>query len=135
MLSSTLEYLSNLKIEVMELKQKNEVLEASSSNVASEEALGDSYDENPGVRIRLVPSESTSEVQEIGLQVIVRGDCNIIDLILDILEYLKLVHEVTLLFMDADTKLIQTKTINRINFRLKTKVFHYFSSCYARSKL
>lgn len=120
-LLNALDYLSNLKIEVMDLKQKNEVLEARSSNGASEEAIGDSSDEKSVVQISSVPSESTSDEQEIELQVTVRGDCNIIDLILDILEYLKLVHEVTLLFMDADTKLIHTKVINRINFRLKTK--------------
>lgn len=112
-------------MEVMDLKQKNELLEARALNVACEKFVGEPSDEKNEIQIISVSSKSTSE-KEIEVQVTVRGDCNIIVSILNILEYLKLVIEATLLSMDADSKVIETKAINRINFRLKIKV----CSCY-----
>ncbi|KAF9617719.1 hypothetical protein IFM89_038219 [Coptis chinensis] len=121
-LSSTLDYLSGLKNEVLELKKKNNLLEARALHAvgASEEAVTGSLNENFDVQIIQV-SESTSQEQEIDLRVTIRGNCNIVDLIIDILEFLKLMKEVSLVFMNADAAGIQTSSTNRIILRLKLK--------------
>ncbi|KAL5701659.1 hypothetical protein ACHQM5_026974 [Ranunculus cassubicifolius] len=121
-LLNTLDYLTTLKTEVSELTQNNELLEARATS-ATKDVLG--FASNEKFDICIVHSSSVSllsEEQDINMQVTVRGDCNIVDLILDILEYLKLVKEANLVSMDADTELLEPIPINRIIFRMEIKV-------------
>ncbi|PIA42982.1 hypothetical protein AQUCO_02000438v1 [Aquilegia coerulea] len=124
-LSNTLQYLSNLQTEVLELKQKNQLLEGRTTSHARGpgEELDQTGSSNEKIDVQIIQtSESTSEEHEIDLQVIVKGDCNMVDLIINILGFLKLVNEVSLVWMNADTELLQTTSINQVILRLKIKV-------------
>ncbi|KAF5190857.1 basic helix-loop-helix (bHLH) DNA-binding family protein [Thalictrum thalictroides] len=127
-LSNALEYLSNLKTEVLELKQKNDqliLLEARKKKLhvrGPGEELDQTGSSSERIDVQIIrTSESTSEEQEIILRVTVQGDCNMEDLIINILGFFKLVNEVSLVSMNADTELLQTTSINQVIFRLRIK--------------
>ncbi|KAF8406878.1 hypothetical protein HHK36_005999 [Tetracentron sinense] len=119
-LSSTRDYLSSLKAQVFELRQKNRQLQArlSTAKEASEEASGSS---SRRIDVQVTTSESTSEDRNINLQVTVRGDCIMLNLVLRILEFLKQTKDIKLVSMEADTQLQQSNSINRVILRLNIK--------------
>lgn len=65
-------------------------------------------------------ASSSQEGRMIDLQVTLRGDSSQVDLLIRLLEFLKLVQNVTLISMDTNTYIIQGTTINRLTFRLRS---------------
>lgn len=124
-LSATREYLSSLKAQVSELTQRNQALEAQimqKNRRYNEEDDGGSSDERLSVQITEA-SESTPEERNINLRVTVRGDCSTLDLLIRILEFLKLAEHVSLISVEADTRMAETRPINRVMLRLKIEVY------------
>ncbi|KAF8407964.1 hypothetical protein HHK36_007104 [Tetracentron sinense] len=117
-LSSTKDYLSSLKAQVSELSEKNRKLEAQLS--FAKEASGSS---SRRIDVRVSTSELASEERNINLQVTVRGDCIMLNLvIIRILEFLEQLKNISLMSMEADTKLQQSNSINRVILRLVIQV-------------
>ncbi|KAJ4952454.1 hypothetical protein NE237_029286 [Protea cynaroides] len=124
-LSSTRDYLHALKAEVLELKKKNQLLESriSSASEAGEEVGGStSSSSNERVEIQVIQAAaSTSEGEGIELRVNVRVECNMMDLVIRILEFLKKV-DMGLVSVEADTQQQQqTSPLNRVIIRFNTK--------------
>ncbi|KAK9101324.1 hypothetical protein Scep_024754 [Stephania cephalantha] len=133
-LANTREYLSSLKREISELKQKNQELE---TRLSLSQARGMKINVEEGnnvaspsrrvnVEIRQA-SESTSEEREVELRVTVRGGCDINDLLIKVLEFVKQVQNVSLVSIEADhTDSPQqgsntTSSIGQVILRLKIK--------------
>ncbi|XP_043706921.1 putative transcription factor bHLH041 [Telopea speciosissima] len=124
-LSSTRDYLHSLKAEISELKKKNQLLESQwlspSERKAGEEVSDSTCSSTERVNIQVIQTaESTSGGQGIELRVSVRGDCNMLDLVIRILEFLKKV-DMGLVSVEADTQLQQTIQLNRFIIRFNTK--------------
>ncbi|XP_042506722.1 putative transcription factor bHLH041 [Macadamia integrifolia] len=124
-LSSTRDYLDSLKAEILELKQKNQQLQLqrlSPAREAGEEVSDSTCSSTQRVDIQVIQAaESTSSGgQRIELRVSVRGDCNMLDLVIRILEFLKKV-DMELVSVEANLQLQQTIPLNRVFIRLNTK--------------
>ncbi|KAI3754180.1 hypothetical protein L1987_53958 [Smallanthus sonchifolius] len=113
------EYIGSLKSQVEELNKRNKILEA-------QEHLGKEIlhqDSNVLSSERLVigitdVEESTSETRVVDLEVNVRGDLALGDLVARILQFMKQVENVTVMSIDARTRMPQTTT-NRVVLRLR----------------
>ncbi|XP_052183276.1 putative transcription factor bHLH041 isoform X2 [Diospyros lotus] len=118
-LASTTQYLTSLKAQVADLSRRNRVLEAQilPRREASGEASRLPTTERLDVRVTGV-AESTSEARIVDLQVIVRGDCNMLDLVIRMLEFFKQIRNVSLMSTEADTQVEESSSINRVVFRL-----------------
>nr|AVL95375.1 transcription factor bHLH1 [Diospyros kaki] len=118
-LASTTQYLTSLKAQVADLSRRNRVLEAQilPRGEASGEASRLPTTERLDVRVTSV-AESTSEARIVDLQVIVRGDCNMLDLVIRMLEFFKQLRNVSLMSTEADTQVEESSSINRVVFRL-----------------
>ncbi|XP_065850200.1 putative transcription factor bHLH041 [Euphorbia lathyris] len=112
-LSRTREYLTSLRDQIEELSRRNRQLEG--QLLIPVEDSGERID----VRIRHV-RESTSEEQRIiNLQVVLRGgECSVSDMVIRILEFLKLDQNVNLLSMEASTVFEESRSSNRVILRL-----------------
>ncbi|XP_059635940.1 putative transcription factor bHLH041 [Cornus florida] len=123
-LTSTTEYMSSLKAQVAELTQRNQLLEA--QLLAPRDAnynrgvviRGSSSNQRLEVRITNV-AESTSEARMVDLQVIVRGECSLLDLAVRILEFLKQVNNVSLMSVEAEAQIVESNPVNQATFRLR----------------
>jgi hypothetical protein len=73
------------------------------------------------VRISQAP-ESTSEERAVNLQVIIRGECHMVDMVIRILEFLKQVENVSLKSMETTTRILESTSINRITMRFRIEV-------------
>ena len=122
MLTGTTEYLASLKAQVAELTRRNRILEAQllSKKEANE---GASEPSNDRIRVQVTPvDESTSESRIIDLQVIVRAECDLLDLVIRLMEFLKDAQNVSVTSMEADTRMVESNSINRMTFRLTIEV-------------
>ena len=123
-LSGTRDFLSSLKAQVSDLTQRNQALEAQikQKNEGFYEEGGDaSSNERLNVQITNV-SEPTSEERNINLQVTVRANCSILDLIIRIIEFLKQLKNMSLISMEAETRMAETTPIHHVILRLKIEV-------------
>ncbi|XP_031107945.1 putative transcription factor bHLH041 isoform X2 [Ipomoea triloba] len=115
-LSITTEQLSALKAKVEELSRKNQMLEAEVAKGAKA-AAEEEEDGGGRVDVRLTDAgESTSEDNRVvDLQVTVRGENGILELVMRLLEFLKQVENVRLISVEANTR---SNSVNRIILRL-----------------
>nr|DAD44403.1 TPA_asm: hypothetical protein HUJ06_002633 [Nelumbo nucifera] len=123
-LSSTREYLNALKAQVLELQQKNQLLEARLSPEKEVSEEGNTVTGSPGRRVDIRvthAAESASEEREIDLQVTVLQDCDLLELSIRLLESLKQITDVSLVSMEAHTQMQQTGSYNRVTLRLNIK--------------
>ncbi|CAN4084906.1 unnamed protein product [Withania somnifera] len=106
-LASTTKYLSSLKAQVEELSIKNEMLEAQlvKPQMISVGISSSSSDGNERVAVEIINiGESTSESRIVDLQVSVRAECSILDLVTCLLEFLKTDNNITVVSLAASTR-------------------------------
>ncbi|GMI94889.1 hypothetical protein like AT5G56960 [Hibiscus trionum] len=118
-LTTAREYLTSLKAQIMELSRQNQLLEAQllPSKGAAMEVNGSS---NERVNVRVVPvSESTSEQRLVDLRVSVEGERTIVDILIHVLEFLKLDRNVNLMSIEANTNVSEFGSVNLVNLRLR----------------
>ncbi|OMO91674.1 hypothetical protein COLO4_18190 [Corchorus olitorius] len=115
-LISTREYLKSLRSQIEELDRRNRLLEA--QVLPSKEAAGELVNERFNVRITPVP-ESASDQRIIDLRVSVRGERPIVDVIIHLLEFLKLDRSVSLMSIEANTNITESGSVNLVNLRLR----------------
>ncbi|KAK8660633.1 hypothetical protein V6N13_051555 [Hibiscus sabdariffa] len=118
-LTTAREYLASLKAQIMELSRQNQLLEAQllPSKGAAVEVNGSS---NERVNVRVEPvSESTSEQRLVDLKVSVGGERTIVDILISLLEFLKLDRNVNLMSIEANTNVSEFGLINLVNLRLR----------------
>ncbi|KAK8963971.1 putative transcription factor bHLH041 [Platanthera guangdongensis] len=98
-LCNTVSYMKTLKSEIYELEEKNRVLE---EKVLPFEAELQSIDPNERVQVKLRKSSQTeSEEQQIYLVIMVRVQCDLIRVVLQVLECIKTMKAISLLSLDA----------------------------------
>ncbi|GMP62842.1 hypothetical protein CsSME_00024791 [Camellia sinensis var. sinensis] len=121
LLTSTTALLTSLKDQVVELTRRNQLLEAQllPRKESSEEVSVLSSNERVRVEVTHVAELTLEEAQIIDLEVIVRGECNVLDLVMQTLEFLKQVNNVNLMSVEADTRLVESTSLNRVTLRLK----------------
>ncbi|KAK8547245.1 hypothetical protein V6N13_097961 [Hibiscus sabdariffa] len=119
-LTSTREYLTSLKAQIMELNQQNQSLQAqlsTTSGDAAEEVNGSS---NERLNIRIIPaSESTSQQRIVDLRINVRGEMPVVDILIQLLEFLKLDRNISLMSTEANTRITQLGSVNHFNLRFR----------------
>ncbi|KAM3700782.1 hypothetical protein ACJW30_05G123300 [Castanea mollissima] len=120
LLATTREYLSSLKAQVEELNRKNQLLEPHRlpAKEAKEEETSSS-NERLIVRTSHVSESTSSEERIVDLQVIIRGECPMVDILIRILELLKQVKNVSLQSMETNTRIIESSSMNHIILRLR----------------
>ncbi|XP_055823682.1 putative transcription factor bHLH041 isoform X2 [Solanum dulcamara] len=116
-LASTTEYLASLKGQLEEVRKKNEMLEA---ELVKHETKSDGIirscdgNEKVGVEITNVGESSLSESRVVDLQVSVRGECSVLDLVSHLLQFLKTQNHLTLDSVAANTR----SMLNHITLRI-----------------
>nr|WAK86111.1 transcription factor bHLH65 [Nothapodytes nimmoniana] len=123
-LSTAKDFLNSLKAQVADLNQKKQILEAQilpSKDLASSQEMEDgSSNLNERVHVQVTSiAESTSEARIVDLQVNVRGECSLMDLVIRVLEFLKQVSNVSLTSVQANTRMVQSTVVNHARLRLK----------------
>ncbi|KAG1330160.1 putative transcription factor bHLH041 [Cocos nucifera] len=118
-LSRTSEFVNTLKGQISELEERNRMLEMQLQPPDETKEGGDST-ETVEVRITRA-SESTSQAQRINLRVTVRVECNMMDLVLNVLECLKEMGNISLVSVDASTGSPRVNTFARSNFTLQVQ--------------
>lgn len=117
-----------MKAQNEELTRRNQHLEAQLLAAAKEadhdEEETSSSSERLVVRISHVPESSLPEERTVNLQVTIRGECPMVDMVIRILEFLKQVENVNLISMETTTRRIleSSPSTNRITFRLRIEV-------------
>ncbi|KAE8700331.1 Alpha/beta-Hydrolases superfamily protein [Hibiscus syriacus] len=112
-LASSMEYLASLKAQIMELNRQNQSLQAHLSSDAAEEDNGSS---NERINIRIIPeSESTSQQRIIHMRITFRGENLITDILIQLLEFLKLDRNTTLMSTESDTRITELGSVNHVN--------------------
>ncbi|KAL4318519.1 hypothetical protein GQ457_18G001390 [Hibiscus cannabinus] len=125
-LTTAREYLASLKAQIMEISRQNQLLEAQllpSKGAAVE--VNDSSNEIVNVRVEPV-SESTSEQRLVDLRVSVGGERTIVDILIRLLEFLKLDRNVNLMSIEANTNVSEFGSVNLVNLRLRIEVCIFF---------
>ncbi|CAL9123974.1 unnamed protein product [Musa textilis] len=111
-------YLNALRAQITELEEKNRSLE---THLSTDEARqGDGSAKSVKVQI-IKPSEPASDVQQIGIRMTVSIECDIIDLLLHVLERLKGLRAVTVAAVDACTYSPRMHIFARANLKLQIK--------------
>uniref|UniRef100_A0A803MGF0 BHLH domain-containing protein n=1 Tax=Chenopodium quinoa TaxID=63459 RepID=A0A803MGF0_CHEQI len=127
-LRTTKEYLSSLKAQLSELNKRNQLMEAqliTRNEPTSPNTTSLDVSTNERVTVRVTPvSESTSRERMVDLQVILRMETSVPDLVIRVLEFLKQVKEATMVSMEAQTHQETTSTNNQfptnwVTFRLR----------------
>ncbi|MCD7455336.1 hypothetical protein HAX54_027877, partial [Datura stramonium] len=113
-LASTTEYLSSLKDQVEELYKRNEILEAQLFTKKNSSQFQQNGSGNLDVYI-------TTNIEEriVDLQVIAKGKCSILDLVICLMEFLKMASYVNLVSVDANTTMVQSCPVTIITLRLR----------------
>lgn len=128
-LRTTKEYLSSLKAQLSELSKRSQLLEAQLLKKRTSEAtittqLDVATNRNLAVNVTPV-SESTSGERMVDLQVILRRETSVPDLVIRVLEFLKQVKEASIVSMEAQTHQ-ETAGVhihtNFVAFRLRIEV-------------
>ncbi|XWS72189.1 hypothetical protein CRYUN_Cryun02cG0018900 [Craigia yunnanensis] len=119
LLTSTKECLTSLKAQIVELSRQNQLLEA--QLLPSREATGEvSGSSNERLNVQITPvSEPTSEQRIIDLRVSVRGEKPMVDILIHLLEFLKLDKNVSLMSNEANTQITELGSVNHVNLRLR----------------
>ncbi|PWA57731.1 basic helix-loop-helix (bHLH) DNA-binding family protein [Artemisia annua] len=120
-LSNTMEYISSLKSQVEELNKRNQILEADQRARKEPPNQGSSRfsGEGPVVGITDI-GESTSDSRVVDLEVNARGNVILVDLVMSVLEFIKQSENVSVMSIDAGTRMLETEAIaNRVIFRLR----------------
>ncbi|XP_058206602.1 putative transcription factor bHLH041 isoform X1 [Rhododendron vialii] len=127
-LSGTSEYLNSLRSQVVELTRRNQVLETQLlPKTKPRDDQEGSTDESSYRRldvkvVNVVAAESSSSsgARIVDLFVVVRGGgCDVLDLVIGILEFLKKDERVGFISVEADTKVEESISVNRVVSRLK----------------
>ncbi|KAG9156259.1 hypothetical protein Leryth_009141 [Lithospermum erythrorhizon] len=131
-LASTTEYLSTLKSQVAELAQRNQILETQllvPREKATEQEGGSSTASSSSrerVVVLIVPvDQSTSEEgRVVDLQVaVLRGQSfSMLDLAICVLEYLKLVNNVSVMSIQANTRALHDESSSMINISIRLRI-------------
>ncbi|XP_020105441.1 putative transcription factor bHLH041 isoform X2 [Ananas comosus] len=102
-LINTKNYVNTLRSQISELKEKNRRLET--CLMITDEGKEASHGLNGRAQVRLIKcsSPTTSELQQINLTITLRVECDIIELVLHILECLKVIRSINLISVDAYT--------------------------------
>ncbi|KAK4764295.1 hypothetical protein SAY87_013733 [Trapa incisa] len=121
-LESAREYLTSLEAQIKELHQRNSALEKrllqakGATHESSDLAIdGDLVD----VRLLKSPGSSSNGDQTLDLQVIVRSECSIVQLLVRILQFLSKLNNGHLMHIEADNHVTGSKIITRISLRLR----------------
>ncbi|TYI71760.1 hypothetical protein E1A91_D07G012600v1 [Gossypium mustelinum] len=120
-LTTAREYLVSLKAQIMELNRQKQLLEAPilpSKEGAAAIEVNDPSNERVNVRVIPVP-ESTSEERLADLRVTVRGERPIVDILIHLLEFLKLDRNVSLMSIEANTGVSEFGSVNLVSLRLR----------------
>lgn len=120
MLANTKNYLNSLQAQIKELEERNQMLEQMHS---LEEGVDES-NEKVEVRIIRAAAESTSQVSQfinLKLVIIVREECEMMNLVVHVLEWLKQRDVTQLVAMEARTA-PETGAILLFNVGLQLKV-------------
>ncbi|KAI3805689.1 hypothetical protein L1987_28279 [Smallanthus sonchifolius] len=116
------EYIGSLKSQVEELNKRNKILEAnehSGQEILHQDSNVHSGDQRLVIGITDV-EESTSESRVVDMEVNVRGDSVLADLVVRVLQFMKQVENVTGMSIDARTRMLETQTTtNRVVLRLR----------------
>ncbi|KAG8657047.1 hypothetical protein MANES_03G034700v8 [Manihot esculenta] len=122
-LNRTREYLTSLNAEIEKLSKKNKQLEAQLQQLPAEEVAEEEGSESSNERLELrvtQVSETTSEEQRIiDLQVVIRGESPVQEMLIRILEFLNQVNNVNVIFIVASTRTTESRSANRVRLRLK----------------
>ncbi|XP_009621466.1 putative transcription factor bHLH041 [Nicotiana tomentosiformis] len=116
-LAATTENIISLKAQVEELSKRNEILEAQllKKKEASEFSSGSGK-----LVVQIINiSESTSEARIVELQVIVKGKCSKLDLVIRLLEFLKMADNVSIGSVEANTRMVQSCPVTLVTLRLR----------------
>ncbi|XP_017697030.3 putative transcription factor bHLH041 [Phoenix dactylifera] len=125
-LSNTREYVNTLKAQISELEERNRMLEMQLQPAVDIKEVGDSTER---VEVQITrASESTSEAQRMNLIITVRVECNMIDLVLRIVERLKEMGNISLVSVEASSGSPQTNSFARSNFTLQVQVRNIVSN-------
>ncbi|CAL9097525.1 unnamed protein product [Musa acuminata var. zebrina] len=117
-LINTRNYLNTLRTQITELEEKNRSLE---THLCTGEARqGDGSAKSVKVQI-IKPSEPTSDVQQIDIRMTVSVECDIIELVLHVLECFKGLRAVTVAAVDACTYSPRMHIYARANLKLQIK--------------
>ncbi|KAI3827155.1 hypothetical protein L1987_01225 [Smallanthus sonchifolius] len=121
-LSSIQEFIASIKSQVDELNARNKILEAEHSRKQIlDQDSGVFSGERLNIRIRDA-NESTSDSRGVELEVNVRGNSILNDLVVRVLEFVNQVENVTITSIDARTLMLGTEAItNRVVLRLSIK--------------
>ncbi|WOK98595.1 ATP-dependent zinc metalloprotease FTSH 4, mitochondrial [Canna indica] len=118
-LINTRTHLKTLRAQIAELEEKNRRLETHLLNDELAGGEGDEY--SGGVQVQVIKTEA-SEMQQINLRITLRVECcNIVDLVLHVLERLKELRVVRVASVDAYTFAPQMHIFGRANLRLQIK--------------
>ncbi|KAF7143025.1 hypothetical protein RHSIM_Rhsim05G0018600 [Rhododendron simsii] len=121
-LASTADYLASLKAQVEELTKRSRDLEEKVQLLANKKDHDQEFSLSPDQRldVRIThEAESTSQARVIGLQVFLRGERNVMDLVTRILEFLRRVENASLLSVEADAQVVDSNLINIVRLRLR----------------
>ncbi|KAH1041780.1 hypothetical protein AAZX31_09G061800 [Glycine max] len=118
------ETLSSLMAEVDKLSKRNQgltsFLSAKESTTEETKVASLSPNKRLSVIISHVPESSSSEERMVELQVNVRGQVSQTDLLIRLLEFLKLAHHVSLVSMDANTHVAEgNNALHQLSFRFR----------------
>ncbi|XP_055801544.1 putative transcription factor bHLH041 [Solanum dulcamara] len=113
-LASTIEYLSSLKYQVEELCKRNEILEG----LLLSKKKASQFQQNGSGKVDVYIT-NIEERSIVDLQVITRGKCSISDLVICLMEFLKLANYVNLVSIDANTTMVQSCPLTLITLRLR----------------
>uniref|UniRef100_A0A3Q7J397 BHLH domain-containing protein n=2 Tax=Solanum lycopersicum TaxID=4081 RepID=A0A3Q7J397_SOLLC len=114
-LASTTEYLSSLKDQMEKLYKRNEILEAQLL-IKKENSQ---FQQNESGRIDVYITNIEEKI--VDLQVIAKGKYNTLDLVICLMEFLKVASYVNLMAIDANTTMVHSCPLTRITLRLRTQ--------------
>lgn len=117
--------MTSLKSQIMELNRQNQLLEAAQASATSADEANGSSNERLTIRIIPVP-ESTSEQRIIELRVSVGGEVSIVDILIQLLQFLKLDRNISLMSTEANTRTAELGSINHVNLRFRIEVMKLF---------
>ncbi|KAK8543719.1 hypothetical protein V6N13_025890 [Hibiscus sabdariffa] len=123
-------YLISLKAQIAELSRQNQLLQAqllpaateasSSSNLRLNVQRTTVSESNERLNVRIIPVlESTSEQRIVDLRIGIRGEQPLENILVRLLEFLKLDTNVSLMSMEANTQISELGSVNHVNLRLR----------------
>ncbi|KAM7519631.1 hypothetical protein LguiB_018593 [Lonicera macranthoides] len=116
---SATKYLASLKAHVEELSRRNHMLEARLPRTeATNQEISGSSSERLEITVTKM-EESSSKSCVVNLEVNVRGECSMLDLVIRVLEFVKQVKNLSILSIQAETRIAEASSIKRIILRLK----------------